>query len=164
MDFLIKVLAAIIGRILADDLKAWSPCLTEGLINLAVRRLPPDLQERYAEEWRAHIADTPGEIGKLFCAAGFLWAGLYVRENLWIARLRDAVRKYPSVSNLLIYACTIMPLSLVITAVFAPSHYGKPEMLLSLGLNFLVGYYGILWIDKLRSRVNKLTDERSDRK
>jgi hypothetical protein len=164
MDFLTKVLAAIIGRILADDLKAWSPCLTEGLINLAVRRLPSDLKERYAEEWRAHIADTPGEIGKLFCAAGFLWAGLRVEESLWVARLRDAVRKYPGVSNLLIYVCTIMPFSAAITVVFAPSHYGKPGMLLSMVVNFGVGYYGLGWIRRLRNRVNKMTDERSDRR
>src|SRR5207247_5872285 len=88
-------------RVLADDVKAWCPCLTDGLINLAVRRLPQDLQERYVEEWRAHIAEIPGEIGKLFCAIGLLWAGWRVWEALRIDRLRGLVEKYPGIADLL---------------------------------------------------------------
>jgi hypothetical protein len=164
MDFLTKVLAAMVGRILADDLRAWFPSLTDGLINLAVRRLPSDLQERYSEEWRAHIADTPGEIGKLFCATGFLWAGCRVEESLWIESLRGAFRKNPGISNFLVSVCTIMPFSVAISFVFAHGNYGKSGILLSVGLNFVAGFYGILWIGKLRSRANKMTEERSDRK
>jgi hypothetical protein len=78
MDFLSEVfaamLAAMLGRLLADELKvAWLPRLTEFLTNLAVRLLPERFQERFARKWRAHIAQTPGQISKFVCSAGFLW-------------------------------------------------------------------------------------------
>jgi hypothetical protein len=97
MVFLMKVLAAALGRFLADELKEWCPSLTDSLIKLAVRRLPQDLQERYAEEWRAHIVDTPGEIGKLVCAIGILWAGWRIWEALRVERLRSLVEKFPNI-------------------------------------------------------------------
>jgi hypothetical protein len=84
VELLVKLLVAIFGKLLADDLKAWFPRLTELLINRAVRQLPCDLQERYAEEWRAFVAEIPGEMGKLLCAFGFLWAGWRLSTELRI--------------------------------------------------------------------------------
>jgi hypothetical protein len=90
MDFLSRVLAAMLGRVLADDLRAWFPSLTEFLIDLAVRRLRKHLRERYAEEWRAYLTEIPGETSKLFCAAGFLLAGWRVKE----ARLEQSPKYF----------------------------------------------------------------------
>ena len=114
MDFLSKVLAAMFGRILADDLKAWCPSVTEHLIDLAVRRLPQDLKKRYAEEWRAHIAEIPGEISKLFCAIGFVWAGWRVWEALRIDRLRSLVEKYPGIVQLAVQVTILFATSVTV--------------------------------------------------
>jgi hypothetical protein len=136
MDFLTKVLAAMLGRFLADDLKAWCPFLTDSLINLAVRRLPSDLQDRYVEEWRAHIADTPGEIGKLFCAAGFLWAGWRVWEAFKIKRLRSLMEEIPGITHLALRVFSTVPL-LIIFAFILPRNSGR-NLILTCVLSLLV--------------------------
>jgi hypothetical protein len=51
MDFLTKVLAAMLARLLADDLKARLPPLNDFLIKVTVRRLADELQERWSREW-----------------------------------------------------------------------------------------------------------------
>jgi hypothetical protein len=63
-----------VSRQLTDELKAWTPRIIEWLIGCAVLRLPKDQRERFGEEWRSHIYETPGEIGKLFNALGLLLA------------------------------------------------------------------------------------------
>jgi hypothetical protein len=59
------LLAAIAGQ-LASEFRDWTPALSEWLINRAVRRLPSELQERMAEEWREFVSDTPGHIGRCY--------------------------------------------------------------------------------------------------
>lgn len=129
MDFLTKVFAAMLGRFLGDELRGWLPFLTERLINLAVRRLPQQLRERYAEEWRAHIAEIPGEIGKLFCAAGFLWAGLLIWKGLRVDRLRSFVNEFPGVSRLVLQTSLSLALTL---ASYQPARKMRGEGNLSL--------------------------------
>ena len=58
----------IFKTIAVDEFKAWTPRLSDLLMHSAVRRLPPEQQERYAEEWKSAIADIPGWIGKLIFA------------------------------------------------------------------------------------------------
>lgn len=132
MDFLTKVLAAMLGRFLADDLRAWCPSLANGLIDLAVRRLPQDLRERYAEEWQAHIAETPGEIGKLVCAIGILWAGWRVWQTLRIDRLRHLSETFPGIMGLAIRALTTC--SILLFAYELVRFKGKPLPILILML------------------------------
>jgi hypothetical protein len=64
------VIAAAASRLIADDVKAWLPKLIDRIIDRAVKRLPCEHRERFAEEWRSHIADTPGDLGKLIVAMG----------------------------------------------------------------------------------------------
>jgi Bacterial sugar transferase len=65
------VFVAVLSRLVADDYKAWSPKILDWLVRRAVVALPSELQERYDEEWRSHLTDTPGELSKLIIALGF---------------------------------------------------------------------------------------------
>jgi hypothetical protein len=68
------LLGATVSRQLTDEFKAWTPRIIEWLIRRAVRKLPEGYRERYGEEWRSDINETPGEIGKIWVALGFLSA------------------------------------------------------------------------------------------
>jgi Bacterial sugar transferase len=63
------IFVSVAGKLGADEFKAWAPWLTERLIDLAVARLPEDQRGRYAEEWRSHVSDVPGDLSKIFAAA-----------------------------------------------------------------------------------------------
>lgn len=67
-------LVALLGKLAADEIKAWLPWITEQLIQAAVRKLPAERQERYNEEWRSHLNDLPSGLAKLWAACGFLYA------------------------------------------------------------------------------------------
>jgi hypothetical protein len=70
------VISAVVNIVLADECMAWLHWTAERLIRRAVRYLPENQRGRYSEEWRSHLNDVPGEIGKLVSALGFLRAGL----------------------------------------------------------------------------------------
>jgi hypothetical protein len=76
-----RFLVTLISRFCADEFKAWSPWLVQRLITAAVRKLPEGQQERYREEWSGHVADIPGEVGKLFTALDFLRAATVIRAE-----------------------------------------------------------------------------------
>jgi hypothetical protein len=63
------LLAAFAGQ-LTSEFRDWTPRWTEWLIDRAVRKLPIDEQDRFAEEWREFVSDTPGQISKLVRAFG----------------------------------------------------------------------------------------------
>jgi hypothetical protein len=73
-QFVLSALGVVAARLIFDELKDWLPTLTERLIDIAVTKLPEHLRERYREEWRAGVSDTPGTIGKLVHAAGLILA------------------------------------------------------------------------------------------
>jgi hypothetical protein len=68
------------SKVAADEVKAWSPWLAARLTKFAVNRLPEAHRERYAEEWDSHVADTPGSVGKICMAFGFLFAAYGIRR------------------------------------------------------------------------------------
>jgi hypothetical protein len=68
----LSVIAAASSKLAADEFKAWLPSVIKHLIGWAIRSLPDDKRERYAEEWQSHIDETPGEIGKLIVGLGLL--------------------------------------------------------------------------------------------
>src|SRR5690349_3126644 len=74
LTFLGVVALAILTRVLTDEFKAWTPWVIEWLIRIAVSKLDDDLRSRMAEEWHSHIAETPGDLGKLITAGGFIFA------------------------------------------------------------------------------------------
>jgi len=78
---LLALLVATFSRLLADDIKAWLPRLTESLIQFAIRRLPTDQRERLAEEWAADVADTPGDLARLLFACGLIFASTKIASD-----------------------------------------------------------------------------------
>lgn len=82
MGMMIAFVLAILAKLAADELKAWSPRLVERLIRRAVARLPKDQRERMDEEWRAYVNDTPGDLWKLVQACGFLRAARVIRPRV----------------------------------------------------------------------------------
>jgi hypothetical protein len=66
--------SAVLGKLVADDLKSWSPRFAERLVRCAVAKLPEDQRGRYDEEWHAHINDVPGELSKALTAVGLMFA------------------------------------------------------------------------------------------
>jgi lipopolysaccharide/colanic/teichoic acid biosynthesis glycosyltransferase len=94
MDLMLAVTIAVLGllgatfsKILADEFKAWAPCIAKNILRAAVTRLPTDLKERLSEEWLADMDATPGDLGKLLFALGCNVAAIRI--------------KYPSVSHVL---------------------------------------------------------------
>jgi hypothetical protein len=75
------LLLATMSRLLSDEFKAWAPWLIEHLICFAVRRLPARYRKRLSEEWRSHIAQVPGDRGKLIVACGFIRASRTIRYS-----------------------------------------------------------------------------------
>jgi len=132
VDLIGAILAAIAGILvtafskqLADEFKAWMPRLVAAVIQCAVRRLREDQRDRYAEEWRSHIDETPGEIGKLIVGLGLLLAAWKLSritpnprapqiENIVIAmrdqeRSKALIEKIPSKSGKFIFRLMTLP-------------------------------------------------------
>lgn len=79
------LLGAALSQQLADEFKAWTPKIIDWVIRCAVRKLPEDQRERFGEEWRSHINETPGEIGKFFNAVSLLSAPRKMPKSAAIA-------------------------------------------------------------------------------
>lgn len=109
--FVLKILGTALSRLLVDEFKERTPWLIEQLIQHAVGRLSQERQERYNEEWRSHIDEVPGQIGKLFVATGFLWAAHRMRPRVStgpspaksLSETRSALRFFLAAS--LLYFC-----------------------------------------------------------
>ncbi len=86
LGLLCAVAIAAASRLLAEEVKAWMPTLTEWFIRAALRRLPVSKTKRYAEEWRGHIYELPGDISKLITAAGYVVAAGRISSIILPAR------------------------------------------------------------------------------
>ena len=62
----LSFMGAVCLKLLLGELQDWMPILARRLIE----RLPQSDQNRYREEWYAHLDDCPGKLGKLWHAAG----------------------------------------------------------------------------------------------
>jgi lipopolysaccharide/colanic/teichoic acid biosynthesis glycosyltransferase len=76
---ILALLIAIVGRFMADEVKAWSDWLIKSLRRIAVRKLPAECKERYEEEWESAVAEIPGNLFKLFYSMGLLRAAIAIR-------------------------------------------------------------------------------------
>jgi lipopolysaccharide/colanic/teichoic acid biosynthesis glycosyltransferase len=87
------LLTVLLG-LLAYEAKAWFPRAVEALISVAVRRLPKRQRDRFREEWRAHINDTPGAVLRLWQAFGFIIASgrMFPRWTSALAQRRAYLR------------------------------------------------------------------------
>lgn len=75
-------IVALLGRLCAEEVKAWLPSVAERITTWAVRCLPKDLRERYSEEWRSHLSDVPGSLTKVWVACGFLSAATQTSSRI----------------------------------------------------------------------------------
>jgi len=78
----VGIFGAAVSRQLTDEFKAWTPWLINHIIQRAVRQLPENQQERCEEEWRSHINEIPGEVGKLISAMDLLRASWKISRGL----------------------------------------------------------------------------------
>ena len=76
------VFAGALSRQLASECAAWTPWLIERLIRRAVRGLPPEHRSRFEEEWRSHVSEIPGNIGRLIVAFGLRSAARKMSSQL----------------------------------------------------------------------------------
>jgi lipopolysaccharide/colanic/teichoic acid biosynthesis glycosyltransferase len=72
--------STIIGKIAADEAKAWLPRLSRFLVDRAIRRLPDDYRARYTEEWESDILELPGELSRVIYSAGLVKAASNIRK------------------------------------------------------------------------------------
>ena len=78
MDSILSALWTILGKLIAEEIKDWLPVVASSITHLAVKLLPESLRERYTEEWRGHLEDTPGRLAKTITAAGFAFAAFKI--------------------------------------------------------------------------------------
>ncbi len=99
--FLGGTLVTTLSRVVTDEFKAWIPWIIQRVIRRAIVRLPPAQQARFAEEWQAHVNETPGDIGKLRVAIGFLTAARKItfaaKEHTPVTALLESA--FPAVDN-----------------------------------------------------------------
>lgn len=77
---LLAVFIAIVGRFMADEVKAWSSWLHKELRRRAVAKLPAKCRDRYDEEWESGIEEVPGEIFKILYSIDLLSAAFGIRK------------------------------------------------------------------------------------
>ena len=75
-------LCSAVAAVLVAEFKDWAPWLSERLRRRAVKSAPRPLRDRLDEEWAAHLCETPGNIGKLVCAANFVVAAHSLRAEV----------------------------------------------------------------------------------
>lgn len=81
MGYIIAVLFNCLGKLFADEFKAWLPWITERVVRGAVSILPTDQQVRYGEEWRSDLNEIPGELSRFFWALDLIRAAYKVSNN-----------------------------------------------------------------------------------
>lgn len=69
-----KIIAGAVSQQLTSEFKEWTCWIVERLVRRSVRQLPRDERNRFSEEWRSHINETPGQIGKVVAALDFVRA------------------------------------------------------------------------------------------
>jgi hypothetical protein len=74
MRWIAGLLTLIALPTLRSEIVEWCPRLATRILRAAARRLPDGFQERYEEEWLAHLAELPGRLGGVALALS-----LYVR-------------------------------------------------------------------------------------
>jgi hypothetical protein len=113
---ILAVIAAALARLFADEFKAWTPWLLDRLVRRAIAKLPDDLKDRCDEEWRSHLNETPGELGKLVIAIGYSIAANRICYGPWtVGRvLKRATDISFVVSALLVWAPLILLLAFFI--------------------------------------------------
>ncbi len=94
MAVLLTLALAVIGKLLADEIKLWLPQISHRLLDLAVKCLPREERERRHEEWAADLQSFPEGVVKCLRALDLSRAGISIdcsyrsRKMVTAARLR----------------------------------------------------------------------------
>jgi hypothetical protein len=80
----------IIGNLVASEFYDRAPNLAAWLIARAVRQLPEPDRARYLEEWRGHLEECPGKLGKLWHALGCCFGATKLGTELSVLALKRA--------------------------------------------------------------------------
>jgi hypothetical protein len=108
----VTIIIAVAGRLMADEVKAWSGWLQKKLRCGAVAKLPAESRERYDEEWQSGVEEIPGEIFKLFYSVGLLWAAFGIR-NAALTSMRSQRTSFTSLKRSLDFVFAGMILILI---------------------------------------------------
>jgi hypothetical protein len=97
-ELLISAVVGTVASVVAAEVVAYAPRVSQWLIRKAANNLPQADQSRYAEEWLSHADELPGGIAKLQHALGcWLRASHAIRHfrnrPMWMRHLR-AVRMH----------------------------------------------------------------------
>jgi hypothetical protein len=84
------ILGAIALNLIASELFAWGPRLSECLMRHAVRRLAPEIQERMQEEWAGHLQTIPPGLWRVVAAEGFYLATHQINVALRVRERQEA--------------------------------------------------------------------------
>jgi len=71
---------SVLGKLLADEVKAWRPKICDAMIKWAASQLLPFQRERYIEQWRRDLEEIPGDLSKLYFAADLI-------RGTWLTRV-----------------------------------------------------------------------------
>jgi hypothetical protein len=82
MAILVPLALAVVGILIADEIKAWLPTITEWLLNFAVKSLPEAERERCLEEWSADLQSFPEGAVKCLRAFDLSRASMRIRWSI----------------------------------------------------------------------------------
>jgi hypothetical protein len=71
---------SVVGKLFADEVKAWRPKICDAMIKCAASQLLPFRRERYIEQWRCDLEEIPGDLFKLYFAVDLI-------RGTWLARV-----------------------------------------------------------------------------
>jgi hypothetical protein len=142
---LCSIFTAAFSRQLVDEFKAWTPWMIGRLITFAVRRLPKDRRERYYEEWQSHVAEIPGEVGKIFTALSFSFAAFKMNSESRKRAKEEAVSRRRRNQEIVLMALLV---GLALNENRTVRNY---SLLLLLGIAILVCRAGA-WLDLTAQR------------
>ena len=77
---------SVLGKLLADEVKAWRPKICDAMIKCAASQLLPFQRERYIEQWRRDLEEIPGDLFKLYFAVDLI-------RGTWLARVSPGARQ-----------------------------------------------------------------------
>ena len=114
----LAVLGAALSKQLVDEFKAWTPWIIERIVRRAIRGLPEEYRERFGEEWRSHLSEVPGEIGKFFEALGYLRASARMSKSLLhdSRQSTDIARQWPDIAIGALLLAFCLPLLIIVAS------------------------------------------------
>src|SRR5437016_1319936 len=105
-----SVLGAVLVHLIAGDVHAWLPHLASRLVRRAARMVPEVDQERYREEWLAHLDECVGAFSKLRHGVEVLFSANVLRKVYLNRPVRVEIGGYTaavSIPAAIALVCTI---------------------------------------------------------